>query len=65
MKRDADRRETISRDIPFDGARMSEARQRPDLPARRKRFLLDLMDEVGAMIACHVVSLMHSISSER
>lgn len=65
MKGDMHGRETIPRDIPFDGARMEQAGQGPDLTARSQGRLLDLVNQLGGMIACHVVSLMHSISSER
>ena len=65
MKSDMHGRETIARYIPFDGARMVKARQGPDLTTRSQGRLLDLEHNLGTVIACHVVSHMHSISSER
>ena len=65
MKGDGHGRATIARYIPFDGARMVKARQGPDLTTRSQGRLLDLEHNLGTVIACHVVSLMHSISSER
>lgn len=65
MEGNSDWREAISRDVPFHRAGMGETRQFADSTALADGDLLDLMHPVRSQVACHMVSLTHSISSER
>jgi len=65
MKRDGRGIEAIPCNVPFHGAGMGQTRQRADGSAFAESDLLDLMHPVRSEVACHTVSLTHSISSER
>lgn len=65
MKNDERGIEAIPCHIPLDGTRVRIIKQGADLTARLQSFDLNVSDAFRAEVSCHLVSLTHSISSER
>lgn len=65
MKDDEAGIETIPCNIPLHGTGVRIIRQRADVPALLQSGTLNVHYPFRAEVACHLVSLTHSISSER